>query len=244
MSKIDDKLPLPGHVETRLMAPEILVLRQVVPEWRSELIEVAENTKRWFQSGQVTPQGSTSYTGTHRTSRSVMLTHRDPLYGGAFRRFEEALLRVFHSGLVAYRSYNEHISVTHDSGYELLRYQPGEHFGLHTDTILGRNEGFRQLSGLLYLNDNYNGGETWFPRQNLKFKATAGDLLLFPSNFCYPHEALPVTQGNKYAVVTWFVAYPKLPTNDEEDNDGTQAEGNGDRTDADADVGLRLLEPA
>ena len=31
----------------------------------------------------------------------------------------------------------------------------------------------------------------------------AGDLLLFPSNFLYPHRVLPVTKGVRHSYVSW-----------------------------------------
>lgn len=243
MSSIDDVLPLPDQVDVHLLCPDILVLRQILPEWRNELIQIAERTKRWSQSGQINPSGTNSYKNAFRTSHSLMITVHDPLYGPCFRRFEQALVRAFHTAAVAYKNYNRFLDITDDSGYELLRYQEGEQFGLHTDAILGRAEGFRQLSALLYLNDDYTGGETYFPRQSLKFKARAGDLLLFPSNFCYPHEALPVTKGTKYAVVTWYVAYPKKSESKAEEGIHGEAEVDGHGADPAGDSGV-LLESA
>ena len=237
MSKIDDVLPLPEQVEIRLLAPDVLVARCIVPEWRNELIQIAEKIQCWSRSGQIRPNGVDSYKSEHRSSHSFMVSRHHPEYGPCLARFDTALEKAFHTGGAAYKNYNKHLNVTHDSGFELLRYREGERFGLHTDAILGRQEGFRQLSALLYLNDNYTGGETYFPRQGLKFKATAGDLLLFPSNFCYPHESLPVVKGVKYAIVTWFMAYPKLLQTEE--THGEQDEGDGAQSGA-ADGGVRL----
>jgi hypothetical protein len=38
--------------------------------------------------------------------------------------------------------------------------------------------------------------------QNIKIKPKAGDLFVFPSNFMYPHRAMPVNSGTKYSIVT------------------------------------------
>ncbi len=216
MSEIDDVLPLPEKVEIRLICPDILCVRQIIPSWRDELIEVSEKLDIWAQSGQVNTEKENSYTGTHRTSHSMLVTHTHADFGPCLKRFELGLIGAYHTGIKAYVAYNPKLHVTDDSGYELLRYREGESFGLHTDAIFGRSKGFRQVSGMIYLNDDYTGGETVFPRQGVKFKARAGDLLLFPSNFCYPHESLPVISGTKYAIVTWFVAYPKSPGQNEE----------------------------
>ena len=31
-----------------------------------------------------------------------------------------------------------------------------------------------------------------------------GDVIIFPSNFMYPHTVKPITSGKRYVVVTWF----------------------------------------
>jgi hypothetical protein len=52
------------------------------------------------------------------------------------------------------------------------------------------------------MNDNYEGGGIYFRLQDLMFKPEEGDLIIFPSNFMYPHRAMPVESGTKYSVVT------------------------------------------
>jgi hypothetical protein len=240
VSGLDAVLPLPDSVQVHLLCPDVLCLRGVIPSWREELVGIAEKIGGWKQSSQINPGSGDSYNGAYRTSRSMVISHQHPDFGPCFTRFETALVKAFHTGAHAYKAYNPKLEITDDSGYELLRYHEGECFGLHVDSVVGRHEGFRQLSAVLYLNDDYTGGETYFPRQEIKFKAQAGDLLLFPSNFCYPHESLPVIKGTKYAVVTWFVAYPQKPAEQEEEKHGEQGEGDADGTSAPADGGVRL----
>lgn len=224
MSGIDDVLPLPKQAEVRLLCPDVLVVRNIVL-WGDELIRVSENIGQWRQSGQVRPgpTASKNYTSAYRTSRSLVVTHQDPDYGPCLKRFEHGLMRAFHTAALAYKCYNPDLVMTDDSGYEVLRYRKGEQFDVHIDTIVGRTEGYRQLSAVCYLNNNYSGGETFFPRQQIKFRPEPGDILLFPSNFCYPHASLPVTTGTKYSVVTWFVAFPeKTQATEQEDGDANE----------------------
>ena len=49
----------------------------------------------------------------------------------------------------------------------------------------------------------YNQFMEHFRRQNVTIKPEAGDLLLFPSCYTHPHQALPVKSGIKYSIVTW-----------------------------------------
>lgn len=86
-------------------------------------------------------------------------------------------------------------------GYDLLKYSGGQEYKRHYDggTKLGR-----AISALVYLNNDYVGGELEFPNFNVKIKPEAGMLILFPSNYAYAHIAHPVTSGTKYALVTWI----------------------------------------
>jgi predicted 2-oxoglutarate/Fe(II)-dependent dioxygenase YbiX len=66
----------------------------------------------------------------------------------------------------------------------------------------GQRKGIPILSVLGILNDNYKGGEfIMFKDKEIKFKT--GDLLIFPSNFLYPHKVEPVTKGIRYSFISW-----------------------------------------
>lgn len=80
-----------------------------------------------------------------------------------------------------------------------VKYGPGQHFQEHSDNGFSYN---CVVSLVAYPNDDYEGGELFFRLQNLNIKPKAGDLFVFPSNFMYPHRAMPVTSGTKYSIVT------------------------------------------
>ena len=86
----------------------------------------------------------------------------------------------------------------------LLKYDESGHLPAHQDQGIGS----RVLSVLLYLNDDYDGGEIEFRHSNLKFKPKAGSVLFFPSNFLYVHEVYPVTKGPRYALPNWYHNIP------------------------------------
>lgn len=82
-----------------------------------------------------------------------------------------------------------------------VRYKPGQHFAVHAD------HGFSYsctVSSVMYLNDDYEGGELWFPYLNINFKPEAGDIILFPSTYIYAHSSRKVISGTKYSAVTMF----------------------------------------
>lgn len=95
-----------------------------------------------------------------------------------------------------------HCRIDEDSGYELLKYKEGQFYVQHVDSFKLRP---RAVSCSFALNDNYDGGEFAFFNRELVYKLNKGDALMFPSNFMYPHEIMPVTSGTRYSIVTWFV---------------------------------------
>tara|TARA_R110000868_G_C10720465_1_gene750742 strand:+ start:122 stop:874 length:753 start_codon:yes stop_codon:yes gene_type:complete len=80
-----------------------------------------------------------------------------------------------------------------------VKYGPGQHFQEHHDHGYSYN---CVVSMVGFPNDDYEGGELAFRLQGATIKARVGDLYIFPSNFMYPHRAMPVTSGTKYSMVT------------------------------------------
>jgi predicted 2-oxoglutarate/Fe(II)-dependent dioxygenase YbiX len=85
--------------------------------------------------------------------------------------------------------------------YSVLKYSGGQEYKSHYDgsTAVGRC-----ISAIVYLNDNYEGGAIEFVNFGITIKPQSGMMILFPSNFAYQHIAHPVTDGTKYALVTWI----------------------------------------
>lgn len=93
------------------------------------------------------------------------------------------------------------IEELHHEDYNILKYSDNQKCDAHADsnTALGR-----AVSAIVYLNEDYEGGEVEFLNFGIKIKPKPGMLLLFPSNYPYKHIAHPVTSGTKYAIVTWL----------------------------------------
>jgi len=71
--------------------------------------------------------------------------------------------------------------------------------------------GNRWKTAILYLNSDYEGGETYFPKWNKTIKGKPGELLVWDNlnkdksvNTDTLHAGLPVTKGVKYIVVSWI----------------------------------------
>ena len=111
---------------------------------------------------------------------------------------------------------NRRIATVSGSRYEsgeplaLLRYSPGQEYRPHFDFVKGA-ENRRLMTALIYLNDDYEGGETAFVRTGLKVKGKTGDVILFHNagsdggpNPLSEHAGLPITKGVKFLATRWI----------------------------------------
>jgi len=93
---------------------------------------------------------------------------------------------------------NNFIQPGNPNNYQLVRYKQGDFFKNHVDAT---TEFPRTISILFYLNDNYSGGEIFFPNINMFLKPEANTLIVFPSSKNFSHSAETVTSGTKYVFV-------------------------------------------
>jgi hypothetical protein len=99
--------------------------------------------------------------------------------------------------------------------FNFIKYGPGQHFMEHHDHGFSYN---CTVSLVGYPNDDYEGGELYFRLQGLTVKPEAGDLFIFPSNYMYAHQAMPVTSGLKYSIVTMLDYNKKYHLCDQHDD--------------------------
>lgn len=153
-----------------------------------------------FQQAVVKRQGITEF-NSDRTNSQLSISDA----GERNEFFRELNNQFFLTTLAATRWYTQYFgineSIEHVEPYVLLRYQTGEEYKAHYD---GGSKLNRAVSPILYLNDDYEGGFIEFVNFNLKVKPKAGSLFLFPSTYPYAHIAHPVTDGTKYAIVSFF----------------------------------------
>lgn len=85
------------------------------------------------------------------------------------------------------------------------KYNVGEGIEEHVDHIHAifkeRPSGIPVISVVGCLNDDYEGGQFHLCGEPLDIGA--GELILFPSVFLYPHYVTPVTAGCRYSWVSW-----------------------------------------
>jgi hypothetical protein len=81
----------------------------------------------------------------------------------------------------------------------ISKFEKGHGMHEHFDTSKPND-----ITTLIYLNDDYEGGEIYFPEHGISIKPEAGDLVCFPDNENYVHGVMPVISGTRYASPMWF----------------------------------------
>ena len=86
------------------------------------------------------------------------------------------------------------------------KYDPNTYMREHCDHIHSMFDGIRKgiptLTVIGGLNNTYTGGNlTMFGGED--YALDTGDVIVFPSNFMYPHAAAPVITGVRYSYVSW-----------------------------------------
>ena len=90
----------------------------------------------------------------------------------------------------------------------MVRWLPGQFQMPHADKELhegpdaGKPNDFPHydIAGLFYINDDYEGGELYFPNQGIRFKPKAGAAYFFPGDMNYVHGVSEIKSGIRYTV--------------------------------------------
>jgi prolyl 4-hydroxylase len=143
-----------------------------------------------------------------RTSESCNLDPKDPFV----RRIEARIARLLG------------IDRSHGETIQGQRYAPGQRFKLHYDFFetsqpywqeMERTGGQRTWTAMIFLNEPEGGGETAFPKANIKVTPRTGNLLVWNNlniigepNLFALHEGMPVTAGVKYIITKWHRERP------------------------------------
>jgi hypothetical protein len=127
-------------------------------------------------------------------SASILKSAHAP---GIVRAFDEKLNTVIKPLVKEIWSVN----LSEHSGTQILRYAPGGHYLPHRDSGLDLED--RYFTVLCYLNEDFEGGTTWFPSLSYSTVPKCGKAILFPSK--YFHCAHPVISGEKYVMVSWIL---------------------------------------
>lgn len=184
-----------------MIGNDIFLFKSVIPKDECQfIIDTIEKYPAWQEAttvGEIENHRKTQVDFlVNRYGQNSDLYRAHAIIGYSFKRVFETLCSIYHSDIEGVT----HLFYTNDEGVQILKYQPGEFYKEHIDHGPMTK---RVHSCIMYLNQDYEGGETKFKRQSLTFKGEIGDIIFFPSCFTHPHEAMEVISGIKYTAVIW-----------------------------------------
>jgi len=107
-----------------------------------------------------------------------------------------SIKNAFYSCAEKYKQfYNFDYDVNIDTEFGIKKYYVGQGLGSHADQYDGNTK--LRYSMVLYLNDDYEGGELYFENHEIEVKPKAGSLAIFPSSEPFLHASKPLISGSK-----------------------------------------------
>jgi prolyl 4-hydroxylase len=168
------------------------------------------------------PALAPSQTRDHASAELVVRDFRSS-QGMFLKRGENALVELIEQRLATLAQW----PVEHAEGLQILHYQAGGQYRPHFDffppesppsPLSLRNGGQRVATLIVYLNTVQDGGETFFPKLNLKIKPVQGQALYFAYTNADNeldrmtlHGGEPVGKGEKWIMTKWMRQNPCQP---------------------------------
>ncbi len=92
----------------------------------------------------------------------------------------------------------------------VVYYPTGSHNGMHADNCIIDNGIIKQLkpwthTGIIFLNNEFTGGELVYPNQGCIFLPIIGTMVITPAGAEYIHKVNEVTSGERFTLVFRFI---------------------------------------
>jgi hypothetical protein len=94
---------------------------------------------------------------------------------------------------------SEHNSYT----MKIQKTKPGQGYHIWHCENGSKHNSTRILAWTVYLNDDFEAGETEFLYQQYRYKPSKGDVVIFPAAFTHTHRGNPPIGGDKYIITGW-----------------------------------------
>ena len=147
--------------------------------------KVCDDLIEYTNKMQLKPSTYSSTTGKIKNSEErvkmddVWFKEGEPFFKEIFNGFSDVIKN--------YQREHEDCRIQKHCGFRLNKYSEGGFMSRHVDNIHhshGQEYGYPQVSALLFLNDNYKGGQ--FIISDVLYKPEQGSAIIFPSNFMFP----------------------------------------------------------
>ncbi len=95
---------------------------------------------------------------------------------------------------------------------QLVKWGPGDYMPAHADNAepdgSPHRTPYRKYASVVYLNDNYKGGEIYIVTLRVKIKPKKGTYIGFKGDFTHEHGVMTVLEGIRYTMPMWFSIDP------------------------------------
>jgi len=173
----------------------------LTPEEQEKLTNFSLNNTIWdITESKVNENGTVIYDAdawANRVATSQSLQKADPEILELIRDMQRRLK------VEVDKFFNVNVKPT---GPAIVRWPVGTRQDPHADKEItsgpdtGKPNAFPNydIASIFYFNDNYEGGELFFPLQGLKFKPKAGSAFFFPGDKNYLHGVTEITSGFRF----------------------------------------------
>eukprot|EP01084_Bolivina_argentea_P074460 135082_1 len=100
----------------------------------------------------------------------------------------------------------------HPDTIQIVKWYEGQNLGEHSDAFYvdgtPNYSFYRKYTMIIYLNNNFEGGEFQFTKRNVTIKPETGKLVAFSAGLYDMHKVNKVLQGNRYTIAAWFTDDP------------------------------------
>lgn len=184
-------------------AEYIVSLENFMTDEEIEFLEAAaKNITIWDDSGtsQYDEDGTCTYDASYwadRVASGDSLDQNDKRIKSIIENMQERL------GEEIKRRWDMDVIPT---GTTIVKWRPGQYQHPHADKELheGQDRGkpnafpWYDIASLFYLNDDYDGGELYFPVQGIQFKPKKGAAYFFPGDMNFIHGVTEIKNSNRY----------------------------------------------
>jgi hypothetical protein len=175
---------IPKYWKTDKLSDDIVAINFMTPSMCEKVIEILESKTFEALKDDEFPgeECRMSELGLEKELNALWLTYVEPFLWNYWKTSTKGLRDSF---VIRYRTTGQRkLAVHHDSSV---------------------------VSGGVKLNDNYVGGELYFPRYNItNVDVPIGKVLLFPGQVTHSHESKELLDGTKYSLVMWTGGAPLI----------------------------------
>lgn len=102
------------------------------------------------------------------------------------------------------------ITIDKIESVSIVYYPTGSHNGMHADNCIIDNGTVHQIkswthTGIIFLNNEFTGGELVYPNQGCVFLPTIGTMVITPAGAEYIHYVNQVLSGERFTLVFRFI---------------------------------------